>query len=129
MQPGRIFDRTITLEDVPNGYRTMASREALKVPIRNGHIRAKRRSLKAQTVVMTLLASRVDDLLRAPVGAAMFVLADRRGLDAGHLADPATASTRATTRCATSTPGPLRPLLIAPRHWTQSSRCATSPPR
>jgi threonine dehydrogenase-like Zn-dependent dehydrogenase len=34
IQPGRIFDRTGTLEDVPEGYRAMASREALKVLIR-----------------------------------------------------------------------------------------------
>ena len=29
--PGKVFDRTIGLEDVPNGYRAMADREALKV--------------------------------------------------------------------------------------------------
>ena len=33
IQPGRVFDRTVTLEDVPDGYRAMASREALKVLI------------------------------------------------------------------------------------------------
>jgi hypothetical protein len=34
LQPGRVFDRTISLEDIPDGYRAMASREALKVLIR-----------------------------------------------------------------------------------------------
>jgi threonine dehydrogenase-like Zn-dependent dehydrogenase len=34
VQPGRVFDRTINLEEVPDGYRAMASREALKVLIR-----------------------------------------------------------------------------------------------
>jgi threonine dehydrogenase-like Zn-dependent dehydrogenase len=34
IEPGRVFDRTISLEDVPDGYRAMASREALKVLIR-----------------------------------------------------------------------------------------------
>jgi threonine dehydrogenase-like Zn-dependent dehydrogenase len=34
IEPGRVFDRTISLEDVPGGYRAMASREALKVLIR-----------------------------------------------------------------------------------------------
>ena len=33
VQPGRVFDRTIGLEDVPNGYHAMADREALKVLI------------------------------------------------------------------------------------------------
>jgi threonine dehydrogenase-like Zn-dependent dehydrogenase len=33
LRPGRVFDRTISLDDVPNGYRAMASREALKVLI------------------------------------------------------------------------------------------------
>jgi len=33
IEPGRVFDRTISLEDVPDGYRAMASREALKVLI------------------------------------------------------------------------------------------------
>ena len=33
IQPGRVFDRTISLEETPDGYRTMASREALKVLI------------------------------------------------------------------------------------------------
>jgi hypothetical protein len=34
IQPGRVFDRTIRLEEVPDGYRAMADREALKVLIR-----------------------------------------------------------------------------------------------
>ncbi|MEU3878148.1 zinc-dependent alcohol dehydrogenase family protein [Streptomyces sp. NPDC029704] len=34
LEPGRVFDRTIGLEDVPDGYRAMAAREALKVLIR-----------------------------------------------------------------------------------------------
>jgi threonine dehydrogenase-like Zn-dependent dehydrogenase len=33
IQPGRVFDRTIGLEKVPDGYRAMAGREALKVLI------------------------------------------------------------------------------------------------
>ncbi|HET6706472.1 zinc-binding dehydrogenase [Amycolatopsis sp.] len=33
-QPGRVFDRTIGVEDVPGGYRAMADREALKVLIK-----------------------------------------------------------------------------------------------
>jgi hypothetical protein len=41
--------------------------------------------------------SRVDDFLQAPVAAAMFVLADRLGLDARHLAAPATAAVLAST--------------------------------
>jgi threonine dehydrogenase-like Zn-dependent dehydrogenase len=31
---GRLFDRTIGLDEVPDGYRAMADREALKVLIR-----------------------------------------------------------------------------------------------
>ena len=31
VQPGRVFDRTVTLDEVPDGYRAMAAREALKV--------------------------------------------------------------------------------------------------
>jgi len=31
VQPGRVFDRTVALDDVPAGYRAMADREALKV--------------------------------------------------------------------------------------------------
>jgi threonine dehydrogenase-like Zn-dependent dehydrogenase len=34
VQPGRVFDRTTSLEEVPDGYRAMADREALKVLIR-----------------------------------------------------------------------------------------------
>ena len=34
LQPGRVFDRTVSLEEVPEGYRAMADREALKVLIR-----------------------------------------------------------------------------------------------
>jgi len=34
LEPGRVFDRTVTLEEVPEGYRAMADREALKVLIR-----------------------------------------------------------------------------------------------
>jgi threonine dehydrogenase-like Zn-dependent dehydrogenase len=33
IQPGRVFDRTVGLNDVPDGYRAMADREALKVLI------------------------------------------------------------------------------------------------
>ncbi len=33
IEPGRVFDRTISLEEVPEGYRAMDSREALKVMI------------------------------------------------------------------------------------------------
>jgi len=32
--PGRVFDRTIGLDDVPKGYRAMADRQALKVLVR-----------------------------------------------------------------------------------------------
>jgi threonine dehydrogenase-like Zn-dependent dehydrogenase len=34
IEPGKVFDRTIGLDDVPDGYRAMADREALKVLIR-----------------------------------------------------------------------------------------------
>jgi threonine dehydrogenase-like Zn-dependent dehydrogenase len=34
IQPGRVFDRAVTMEQVPDGYRAMAHREALKVLIR-----------------------------------------------------------------------------------------------
>jgi threonine dehydrogenase-like Zn-dependent dehydrogenase len=34
IEPGRVFDRTIGLDDVPAGYQAMADREALKVLIR-----------------------------------------------------------------------------------------------
>lgn len=33
VEPGRVFDRAITLDEVPEGYRAMADREALKVLI------------------------------------------------------------------------------------------------
>jgi threonine dehydrogenase-like Zn-dependent dehydrogenase len=31
LQPGRVFDRAVGLDDVPDGYRSMAERKALKV--------------------------------------------------------------------------------------------------
>ncbi|SFQ24795.1 Threonine dehydrogenase [Amycolatopsis arida] len=34
VRPGRVFDRTIGLDDVPGGYRAMADREALKVLVK-----------------------------------------------------------------------------------------------
>ncbi|TPG32831.1 zinc-binding dehydrogenase [Mycolicibacterium hodleri] len=34
VEPGKVFDRTINIEDIPDGYRAMADREALKVLIR-----------------------------------------------------------------------------------------------
>jgi len=34
IQPGRVFDRTIGLEETPDGYRAMDTREAIKVMIR-----------------------------------------------------------------------------------------------
>jgi threonine dehydrogenase-like Zn-dependent dehydrogenase len=34
IQPGRVFDRTIGLEQVPEGYRAMDKRQALKVMVR-----------------------------------------------------------------------------------------------
>lgn len=33
IEPGRVFDRTVALDEVPDGYRAMADREALKVLI------------------------------------------------------------------------------------------------
>jgi threonine dehydrogenase-like Zn-dependent dehydrogenase len=33
VEPGRVFDRTVDLDGVPDGYRAMAAREALKVLI------------------------------------------------------------------------------------------------
>jgi threonine dehydrogenase-like Zn-dependent dehydrogenase len=33
VQPGKVFDRTVTLDEVPDGYRAMADRSALKVLI------------------------------------------------------------------------------------------------
>jgi threonine dehydrogenase-like Zn-dependent dehydrogenase len=35
IEPGRVFDRTVSLDQVPDGYRAMANREALKILIRN----------------------------------------------------------------------------------------------
>jgi hypothetical protein len=46
---------------------------------------------------MRSLDTRVEDMMQAPVAAAMFVLADRLGLDAGRLAAPATATALAST--------------------------------
>jgi hypothetical protein len=34
IHPGLVFDRTIGLEDVPDGYRAMNEREALKVMVK-----------------------------------------------------------------------------------------------
>jgi hypothetical protein len=34
VEPGRVFDRTVSLQEVPDGYRAMADRKALKVLIR-----------------------------------------------------------------------------------------------
>ena len=31
IEPGRVFDRSDTLDDVPDGYRAMNEREAIKV--------------------------------------------------------------------------------------------------
>ncbi len=31
VEPGKVFDRTVDLDHVPDGYRAMADREALKV--------------------------------------------------------------------------------------------------
>jgi threonine dehydrogenase-like Zn-dependent dehydrogenase len=31
---GKVFDRTVSLDEVPDGYRAMADRKALKVLIR-----------------------------------------------------------------------------------------------
>jgi threonine dehydrogenase-like Zn-dependent dehydrogenase len=33
IQPGRVFEPAVRLDEVPDGYRAMASREALKVLI------------------------------------------------------------------------------------------------
>jgi threonine dehydrogenase-like Zn-dependent dehydrogenase len=35
IEPGRVFDRTVSVDQVPDGYRAMAGRDALKVLIRN----------------------------------------------------------------------------------------------
>jgi threonine dehydrogenase-like Zn-dependent dehydrogenase len=34
IQPGLVFDRTVGLDDVPQGYAAMNAREALKVLVR-----------------------------------------------------------------------------------------------
>jgi threonine dehydrogenase-like Zn-dependent dehydrogenase len=34
IEPGRVFDRTIGLKDVPDGYRPMNERESLKVMVK-----------------------------------------------------------------------------------------------
>jgi threonine dehydrogenase-like Zn-dependent dehydrogenase len=34
IEPGRVFDRTVGFEGVPDGYRAMNEREALKVMVR-----------------------------------------------------------------------------------------------
>jgi threonine dehydrogenase-like Zn-dependent dehydrogenase len=34
IEPGKVFDRTVDLDAVPDGYRTMADREAIKVMIK-----------------------------------------------------------------------------------------------
>jgi threonine dehydrogenase-like Zn-dependent dehydrogenase len=33
IEPGRVFDRAVGLDEVPDGYRAMADRQALKVLI------------------------------------------------------------------------------------------------
>jgi threonine dehydrogenase-like Zn-dependent dehydrogenase len=33
IEPGRVFDRTVALDGVPDGYRAMAGRQSLKVLI------------------------------------------------------------------------------------------------
>lgn len=35
IEPGKVFDRAVDLDDVPSGYRAMADRKALKVLVRN----------------------------------------------------------------------------------------------
>jgi threonine dehydrogenase-like Zn-dependent dehydrogenase len=34
IEPGRVFDRVIGLEEVPEGYRAMNDREAIKVMVK-----------------------------------------------------------------------------------------------
>jgi threonine dehydrogenase-like Zn-dependent dehydrogenase len=34
IEPGRVFDRVGSIEDVPDGYRAMNDREVLKFPIK-----------------------------------------------------------------------------------------------
>jgi threonine dehydrogenase-like Zn-dependent dehydrogenase len=33
IEPGRVFDRTVNLDGVPDGYRAMADRESIKVMV------------------------------------------------------------------------------------------------
>jgi len=33
LQPGKVFDRTVSLEEIPSGYQAMADREAIKVMV------------------------------------------------------------------------------------------------
>ncbi len=35
IEPGRVFDRTTSLDGVPDGYRAMNAREAIKVMVTN----------------------------------------------------------------------------------------------
>jgi hypothetical protein len=50
------------------------------------------------------LAERVEQFLGAPVAAAVFVLADRGGMDTDALADPALVTARASSAIADLTP-------------------------
>ena len=34
IEPGKVFDRTVGLDEVPDGYRAMADRESIKVMVR-----------------------------------------------------------------------------------------------
>jgi threonine dehydrogenase-like Zn-dependent dehydrogenase len=34
VDPGKVFDRSVSLDEVPDGYRAMDRREAIKVKIR-----------------------------------------------------------------------------------------------
>jgi threonine dehydrogenase-like Zn-dependent dehydrogenase len=34
IQPGRVFDRTMDLDEVPDGYRAMNERKAIKVMVK-----------------------------------------------------------------------------------------------
>jgi hypothetical protein len=34
IEPGRVFDREVGLDDVPDGYRAMSEREAIKVLVK-----------------------------------------------------------------------------------------------
>jgi len=34
IEPGKVFDRTVDLNDVADGYRAMADRESIKVMVR-----------------------------------------------------------------------------------------------